>query len=70
LCTAQGAWTATALDLLAALIDHGLLQQSPGVDGQPRYSLFETVREYAQERLAACGELKGLGPGTPRITSR
>jgi hypothetical protein len=33
-----------------------LLQQSPGVDGQPRYSLFETVREYAQERLAACGE--------------
>jgi predicted ATPase len=38
--------------LLAALVDHSLLRQSEGVDGEPRFVMLETLREYGLERLA------------------
>ena len=46
----------TTLDLVAALVGQSLLRQEAGVDGEPRFGMLETVREYALEKLAASGE--------------
>jgi predicted ATPase len=40
-----------------ALVAGNLLRSDTGVDGEPRLSMLETVREYALERLAATGRL-------------
>jgi predicted ATPase/DNA-binding CsgD family transcriptional regulator len=44
------------LDGITALIEHSLLRQNPASEGEPRYQMLETVREYALDRLAASGE--------------
>jgi predicted ATPase/class 3 adenylate cyclase/DNA-binding CsgD family transcriptional regulator len=44
------------LDGLESLVEKSLVRQSEGVEGQPRYSMLETIREYALERLAESGE--------------
>jgi predicted ATPase/DNA-binding CsgD family transcriptional regulator len=44
------------LDGLSALIDQSLLQQREQEDGEPRFTLLETIREYAWERLMEHGE--------------
>jgi predicted ATPase/class 3 adenylate cyclase len=41
---------------LAALIDKSLLRSQEGVDGEPRFGMLETVREYALDRLEASNE--------------
>jgi non-specific serine/threonine protein kinase len=41
------------LDGLTALVDHSLVQQSTGADDEPRFTMLETIREYALARLAA-----------------
>ena len=43
------------LDGLMALVDKSLLHQEDGVDGVQRFSMLETIREYAGERLEATG---------------
>jgi predicted ATPase/DNA-binding CsgD family transcriptional regulator len=43
------------LDALQALIDTGLLRVESD-DGEPRYRMLETVREYATERLVESGD--------------
>ena len=45
---------------LASLVDKSLVRQSDGADGEPRFGLLETIREYALERLEAQGELDAL----------
>jgi len=45
-----------ALDALETLIDHNLALRAHDVDGQPRYAMLETIREYALEQLAAAGD--------------
>lgn len=44
------------LDKVTSLLDKHLLYQSKEEDGEPRLCMRETVREYAQEALAASGE--------------
>ena len=46
------------LDGLEALIDENLLRQEEQWGGQPRFSLLETIREYAAERLAELAEVE------------
>ena len=58
----SGRWTLEAaeavvgatVDRLASLIDHSLLQQTSTASGS-RYSMLETIREYAVERLDNAG---------------
>src|SRR6266545_5244195 len=45
---------------LAVLLDHSLLQQVEGSDGEPRFTMLETIREYALEQLTAIGELNDV----------
>lgn len=44
------------LDGLTSLVDKSLLQRVETVDGEPRFSMLETIRELGLERLAESGE--------------
>jgi predicted ATPase/transposase len=47
------------LDGLGALLDQSLLRQEADTDdGEPRFTMLETLREFAWERLAATGGLE------------
>jgi predicted ATPase/class 3 adenylate cyclase/predicted negative regulator of RcsB-dependent stress response len=45
---------------IAALVDKSLLRQAEGPNGEPRFVMLETIREYAQERLVASSEAEAL----------
>ncbi|MCV2488001.1 AAA family ATPase [Geodermatophilus sp. YIM 151500] len=45
----------STLDLLSGLTGKSLVVASTGVDGEPRYRMLETLREYGIERLRAEG---------------
>jgi len=45
------------LNVLESLIDKSLLYRSEDIGDEPRFMLFETIREYALERLEASGAL-------------
>jgi predicted ATPase len=40
----------TCIEVLSSLLDHSLVRQE-GQDGEPRFGMLETIREYALERL-------------------
>ena len=44
------------LESLSALVDSSLIGLEEGVDGEPRFNMLETTREFALERLIANGE--------------
>ena len=44
------------LERIASLVDNSLVRWEEGPDGEPRYLLLETVREFAREQLAASDE--------------
>jgi predicted ATPase/class 3 adenylate cyclase/DNA-binding CsgD family transcriptional regulator len=46
------------LEGVASLIDKSLLQQKEQEDGEPRFVMLETLREYGLEALAASGEME------------
>jgi predicted ATPase len=45
-----------ALEQLAQLLDKSLVQAQQGTRGEPRFSMLETIREYATEQLQASRE--------------
>ena len=47
-------------DGVAALVDNSVVRPVETLDGEPRFTLLETIREYALERLEAAGETGGL----------
>jgi predicted ATPase len=48
------------LNGLASLLDHHLLGQQDAA-GEPRFTMLETIREYALEKLAESGETEAMG---------
>jgi len=50
----------SALDSAIALMDQSLLRQLEDPDGEPRFIIPETLREYALECLATCNELETM----------
>jgi predicted ATPase/DNA-binding SARP family transcriptional activator len=53
---AAGELSMPVLDGLHRLLDNHLVQQQIAVDGEPRFSMLETIHEYALERLTERGE--------------
>ncbi len=47
---------AAVLEQLAQLLDKSLVQPQQSVGGEPRFTMLETIGEYAQEQLEASGE--------------
>ena len=58
---AGGGGSDDALEGVGALADHSLLQRAFGPDGEPRWAMLETVREFAAERLVEAGEEAVIG---------
>ena len=56
ICTAEGAHLLNVFDGLASLGDKSLLRVGATPNGEPRFSVLETIREYAMEQLVASGE--------------
>jgi predicted ATPase/transcriptional regulator with XRE-family HTH domain len=48
------------LDGLTTLVDLNLLRRLAGPDGEPRFIMLETVREYASERLIHSGDAEAV----------
>ena len=48
------------LDGLTSLVEKNLLRQRSDPDGHPRFMMFETIREFATERLADAGALESV----------
>jgi predicted ATPase/class 3 adenylate cyclase len=55
-CDPDEALGVDMLDALASLVDKSLLTLSPAADGEPRFVMLETIRDYGLERLAESGE--------------
>ena len=52
--------TGDLLDTLASLVEKSLVRQSDGVDGQPRFTMLETIREFAIEQAVERGQWDDL----------
>lgn len=55
-CAGDGIEASETIDLLSSLVNKSLVVAHTLQRGEARYSLLETIRQYAQEKLAATGE--------------
>src|SRR5215217_3741934 len=57
-CSEEGIEQVDVLDILSKLVDKSLVvaEASPGVEGELRYRMLESIRQYCQERLQESGE--------------
>jgi predicted ATPase len=56
-CDAQEDLGIDLLDGVTSLADKSLLSQTGPGDGEPRFTMLETIREYGRERLEQSGEI-------------
>jgi non-specific serine/threonine protein kinase len=59
-CGGQGVEREQVLDLLTQIVDKSLLIAQSSADGEQRYRLLETLRQYALDRLVALQQLDGV----------
>jgi predicted ATPase/DNA-binding XRE family transcriptional regulator len=59
-CNPDSSLSTDITEGLAALLDKSLLQRTDGVGVEPRFTMLETIREYALEALAERGEAELL----------
>ncbi|HEX6607455.1 MAG TPA: helix-turn-helix domain-containing protein, partial [Chloroflexia bacterium] len=59
-CNQDGVLALDPREGVQALLDKSLVQQGIGADGEPRFWMLETIREYAGEMLAAQGGATAL----------
>ena len=50
-----GSGAGDLLDTLGSLVEKSLMRQVAAIDGQPRFAMLETIREFAIERAVASG---------------
>jgi len=55
-CDARGDLPADVFDGAASLLDKSLLRQEEGTEGEPRFVMLETIREFANVKLEGSGE--------------
>ena len=55
-CDTKGDLELDLLDGMASMVDKSLLQQFEQANGESRFVMLETIREYAREKLEASGE--------------
>ena len=48
----------SVLDGLGSLVDKSLVRQQEGPDGEPRFAMLETIREFAAEQLSVADEVE------------
>jgi predicted ATPase/transcriptional regulator with XRE-family HTH domain len=60
ICVPGAAGARSVLEGLASLVDKSLVKQYEVAEGESRFGLLETLREYALERLEASGEAEAL----------
>jgi predicted ATPase/class 3 adenylate cyclase len=59
-CSASGGLSLDLLDGIDSLVQKSLLRQEEGPGGDPRFTMLETIREFAQERLNELPEVDAL----------
>ena len=62
-CGAAGGLPLDLLDGIDSLVQKSLLRQEEGPGGDPRFTMLETIREFAQERLHELPEARCAAPG-------
>jgi predicted ATPase/transcriptional regulator with XRE-family HTH domain len=60
-CSANGDHPIDIVNAMAALVDQSLVRQEEGIAGEPRFTMLETIRAYALERLEENEEAESLG---------
>jgi predicted ATPase/DNA-binding winged helix-turn-helix (wHTH) protein len=55
-CNTHNDLGAEMFNVMCSLVDKSLVQQIDQVDGEPRFGMLETIREYCLERLSDSGE--------------